>query len=195
MVSWPDCWFGDQLIVRTGVLSADSKIAVISGPSGVGKTTLLRAICKHNETLNPRLVFQEPTLLPWLTVAVNLEIVCADKVRRDHWLRLFGLPEVLHLRPGQLSLGMQRRIAIVRGILANAGLLLLDEPSASLDPENIQRLVVNVRTASQESRIPIVIVTHTPFDFEDLNPCHYELAGKPAVLCEVSQGFSESVRK
>ena len=42
MVSWPDCWFADQLIVRAGGLSTDSSMTVISGHSGVGKTTLLR---------------------------------------------------------------------------------------------------------------------------------------------------------
>ena len=63
----------------------------------------------------------EPTLLPWLTVIENLSIVCEDIGLQERWLSLFDLSEVSHLRPGQLSLGMQQRIAIVRGILARPG--------------------------------------------------------------------------
>ena len=182
MVSWPDCWFANQLIVRAGSLSPESPVAVISGHSGVGKTTLLRGICKHNGPLNPRLVFQEPTLLPWLSVTDNLRVVCEDVLLHAKWLNLFGLPEVAGLRPGQLSLGMQRRIAIIRGILAKPGLLLLDEPSASLDPENVERLIVNIQEASAESRVPIIVVTHNPADFVSLAPAYFELRGKPAEI-------------
>ena len=89
MVSWLDCWFADQLIIRAGALSLDSEVAVISGPSGVGKTTLLRGICRHNQLLNPRLVFQEPTLLPWLSVTDNLRAVCREEGLQKHWLDLF----------------------------------------------------------------------------------------------------------
>ena len=185
MVSWSDCWFGNQLVVRAGCLSSDSPVAVISGHSGIGKTTLLRGICRHNGVLNPRLVFQEPTLLPWLSVKENLRIVCKDDLLHVKWLELFDLSNVSSLRPGQLSLGMQRRIAIVRGILAKPGLLLLDEPSASLDPENVERLITNIQAASEESSIPIVVVTHNPEDFAGLEPAYYELLGRPAEISRV----------
>jgi ABC-type nitrate/sulfonate/bicarbonate transport system ATPase subunit len=185
MISWPDCWFGNQLIVRTGDLSCDSPVSLISGNSGIGKTTLLRGICLHNAALNARLVFQEPTLLPWLSVTENLKIVCNDERLHEQWLDLFDLSHVSSLRPGQLSLGMQRRIAIVRGILARPGLLLLDEPSASLDPENVGRLITNIQAASTESRVPIIVVTHNPADFARLDPSCYELVGKPAEIFRV----------
>ncbi len=188
MVKWPDCWFGNQLIVRTGSFVPVSAVVLFFGHCGSGKTTLLRGICRDNSSLNPRLVFQEPTLLPWLSVTDNLKIVCKDEQLHDYWLRLFDLPDVSNLRPGQLSLGMQRRISIIRGILSKPGLLLLDEPSASLDPDNVERLVVNIRVASEESSIPIIVVTHNPQDFADLKPSHYELIGRPA---EISRVFTQ----
>ena len=77
---------------------------------------------------------------------------------------------------------MQRRISIIRGILAKPGLLLLDEPSASLDPENIERLITNIQVASRESSIPILVVTHNPIDFNDLEPSYYQLVGRPAEI-------------
>ena len=182
MVSWSDCWLDNQLIVEAGTIDVSPALIVVSGGSGVGKTTLLRAISRQNPSLRPRLVFQEPTLLPWLTVTENLSIVCEDIESQTHWLSLFDLSEVGQLRPGQLSLGMQRRIAIVRGILARPRLLLLDEPSASLDPANVERLISNIRAAISEESVPTIIVTHSPRDFEALKPLYFELTGRPAVL-------------
>ena len=184
MVSWSDCWLDNQLIVEAGTIDVSPALIVVSGGSGVGKTTLLRAISRQNPSLRPRLVFQEPTLLPWLTVTENLSIVCEDIESQTHWLSLFDLSEVGQLRPGQLSLGMQRRIAIVRGILARPRLLLLDEPSASLDPANVERLIANIRAAISEESVPTIIVTHSPRDFEALKPSYFELTGRPAVLSQ-----------
>ena len=182
MVSWSDCWLDDQLVVEAGSIDVSPALSVVSGDSGIGKTTLLRAISRQNPSLRPRLVFQEPTLLPWLTVTENLSIVCEDIGMQERWLSLFDLSEVSRLRPGQLSLGMQRRIAIARGILARPGLLLLDEPSASLDPANVERLISNIKTAIGEEGVPTIIVTHSPGDFARLSPSYFELAGRPAVL-------------
>tara|TARA_A100001388_G_scaffold58240_1_gene40172 strand:- start:679 stop:1242 length:564 start_codon:yes stop_codon:yes gene_type:complete len=182
MVSWSDCWLDDQLIVGAGSIDLSPAFSVVSGDSGIGKTTLLRAISRQNLSLRPRLVFQEPTLLPWLTVTENLSIVCEDIGIQERWLSLFDLSEVSRLRPGQLSLGMQRRIAIARGILARPGLLLLDEPSASLDPANVERLISNIKTAISEEGVPTIIVTHSPGDFAKLSPSYFELTGRPAVL-------------
>ena len=86
---------------------------------------------------------------------------------------MFDLPRVGDLRPGQLSLGMQRRISIIRGILATPGLFLLDEPSASLDPEIIERLITNIQVASRESSIPLLVVTHNSIDFNGRESSYY----------------------
>ncbi len=182
IVSWSDCWLDDQLIVEAGSIDVSPASSVVSGDSGVGKTMLLRVISRQNPNLRPRLVFQEPTLLPWLTVTENLSIVCEDIGLQERWLSLFDLSEVSRLRPGQLSPGMQRRIAIVRGILARPGLLMLDEPSASLAPANVERLISNIKTTISEEGVPTIIVTHSPGDFEALRPSYLELAGRPAVL-------------
>ena len=112
----------------------------------------------------------------------NLRVICSEEGLQEHWLDLFDLLRVGDLHPGQLSLGMQCRISIIRGILAKPGLLLLDEPSASLDPENIERLITNIEVASRESSIPILVVTHNPIDFNDLEPSYYQLVGRPAEL-------------
>ena len=112
----------------------------------------------------------------------NLRVVFSEEGLQKHWLDLFDLPRVDDLRPGQLSLGMQRRISINRGILARSGLLLLDEPPTSLDPENIERLITNIQVASRESSIPILVVTHNPIDFNGLEPSYYQLASRAAEI-------------
>ncbi|MEC9077036.1 MAG: ATP-binding cassette domain-containing protein, partial [Pseudomonadota bacterium] len=74
-----------------------------------------------------------------------LRVVCHEEGLQKHRLDLLDLPRVCDLGLGQLSLGTQRRISIIRGILTKPGLLLLDEPSASLDPENIERLITYIQ--------------------------------------------------
>ena len=103
----------------------------------------------------------------------NLPVVCRKEGLQKHWLDLFDLPRVGDLRPRQRSLGMQRRISIIRGILATPGLLLLDEPSASLDPEIIERLITNIQVASRESSIPLLVVTHNSIDFNGRESSYY----------------------
>ena len=112
----------------------------------------------------------------------NLRNVGREEGLQKHWLLLFYLPRVGDICPAQVSLGMQHRISIIRGILARPSLLLFDEPPLSLDPENIERLVNNIQVASRESSIPSLVVTHNPIDFKDLEPSYYQLTGRPAEI-------------
>ena len=111
-----------------------------------------------------------------------LRVVCREDSLQKHRLDLLDLPRVCDLGPGQLSLGTQRRISIIRGILTKPGLLLLDEPSASLDPENIERLITYIQVASRESSIPLLVVTHNPIDFNGFQSSYYQPADQPAEI-------------
>ena len=112
----------------------------------------------------------------------NLRVICSEEGLQEHWLDLFDLLRVGDLHPDQLSLGMQCRISIIRGILAKPGLLLCDEPLASLDPENIERLITNIQVASRESSIPLLVMTHTLVDFSGLESSYYQPADRPAEI-------------
>ena len=85
------------------------------GDSGRWKNNTIKGDFETKSQPKTPFGFQEPTLLPWLTVTENLSIVCEDIGMQEH-LAVFDLSEVSRLRPGQLSLGMQRRVAIARGI-------------------------------------------------------------------------------
>src|SRR5215813_3811185 len=135
------------------------KITTVVGPSGCGKTTLLRLAsgliaasagmvsCNGApvDGLNTAVGFvtQDSNLFPWLTALGNVEFplairgVPADERREKalYWLRLVGLDGFEHYYPGQLSGGMQKRVSIVRTLIYEPSVVLLDEPFGALDAQ------------------------------------------------------------
>ncbi|MDJ0943022.1 MAG: ATP-binding cassette domain-containing protein [Kiloniellales bacterium] len=148
------------------------------GPSGCGKTTLLNLVAGldrdfegrigWSEAAAPRIgyVFQEPRLLPWLTVIQNIELVRAEVGEGDpafveHLLEVAGLTEFRDAYPQRLSLGLARRVALVRAFAVKPDLLLMDEPFVSLDrptAERLRRLLVQIWG---ERPTTVLFVTHS----------------------------------
>lgn len=126
-----------------------NQFACLVGPSGCGKTTLLQMIAgldndflgrietdQGRQTPSIGYVFQNPRLLPWYTVRQNIELAFdrpppCDLI--DPLLAWMQLADVQHQYPERLSLGMQRRVAIIRAFAINPDILLMDEPFVSLD--------------------------------------------------------------
>jgi sulfonate transport system ATP-binding protein len=147
------------------------EICALLGPSGCGKTTLLRIISGLDSDFEGRIVlpsphkigmvFQEPRLLPWRSVAQNLrlggsssendlaEIVAALRLSKhlDHF-------------PGELSLGLARRVAIARAFAVKPDLLLLDEPFVSLDTALAAQLREELLALVLKRKATTLIVTH-----------------------------------
>ncbi len=157
----------------------DAEFLSIIGPSGCGKTTLLRAIAgiigpeRGRITRNPpqgsvRLVFQENSLLPWMTVLENaafgLEMQGVSRTeRRRRALALldrFGLGKRENAYPSQLSLGMKQRVAVIRAFLSGAQVLLMDEPFAALDWQTRLVLGRELMDLWETNRMPVIFVTH-----------------------------------
>lgn len=161
--------YGDkQVFDRFTTEFADGEITCIVGASGVGKTTLLRCLEGLTDfegqidgnAGNVGFVFQEPRLLPWLTVEENVSYVgaTADEVRTA--LELVEIPTLAKKYPSELSGGEKQRVALCRAIVKKPPLLLLDEPFSSLDLPLKLRLLDAFDTLYQSYTPTVVFVTH-----------------------------------
>jgi NitT/TauT family transport system ATP-binding protein len=143
------------------------------GPSGCGKTTLLRIVAGLDPNFAgeivwqapPRIgfVFQEPTLLPWRTVRQNIELTKAGDFSRemvDALAARLGLAPLIDRYPGELSLGLARRVSLARALASQPTVLLLDEPFASLDAGTAAGLRALIRDIHRDTRITALLVTH-----------------------------------
>ena len=157
-----DFWSIDGTVV-TALRHIDMEIehkefAVVVGPSGCGKSTLLRMVAGiisptagsvhvfDYPMSGPRedvgVVFQRPTLLPWLDVMSNItfpirhrgyKVSAADIERAEDLLSLVGLAGFRTKFPDELSGGMQQRVGIARALFTDPAILLMDEPFSALD--------------------------------------------------------------
>lgn len=157
----------------------------LSGASGCGKTTILRLLAGlerpqagtitglDGKTL--AMVFQENRLLPWRSVADNVAMGAAqaDRAAVLACLRVVGLEAAAAQYPAMLSGGMQRRVAIARALMADADILLLDEPFTGVDAPTWQAIARYIRTAYAERLV--VLVTHVSEEAEvfDAKPVNW----------------------
>ena len=140
------------------------KITCLLGESGVGKTTLLRALCglekfegKTDENPTLSVAFQEPRLLPFATALDNLKFVGIDE--GEKWLSWVEIEDNNQLA-STLSGGEKQRVALARAVAKNSELLLLDEPFSSVDTARKVRLLEKLRALLQEEKRTTLFITH-----------------------------------
>lgn len=149
-------------------LSPGQRLALM-GPSGMGKTTLLRIALGllvpregtvENTFRKTAAVFQEPRLLPWCTALENVNLVLGDSrdtlEKARACLERLGLGDAADKYPRELSGGMQQRVALARAMAVEGDLLILDEPFKAMD-ETLREQVI-AQTAQTEAAI--LLVTH-----------------------------------
>jgi NitT/TauT family transport system ATP-binding protein len=172
---------------------AAGSFGALMGPSGCGKTTLLRIaagldsdfVGRRSVPQSQRLgmVFQEPRLLPWRTVEENIRLVLpAADAETDLRPLVTTLGLVSHMAhyPGELSLGLARRVAIARAFAVRPTLLLLDEPFVSLDEATSARLREELAALTRRERITTLCVTHDLDEAIELADHLFVLSHRPA---------------
>nr|WP_234893994.1 ATP-binding cassette domain-containing protein [Sinorhizobium medicae] len=166
----------------------------ILGPSGIGKSTLLRLIVgidtgfegKITRPEKIAMVFQEPVLLPWRSVVENLTLVHPQLGTQAALsaLERTGIADKARLFPGQLSLGQQRRLALARAFAGRPELLVMDEPYVSLDPAMAEDMLSLTEALIAETAPAVILVTHSEAEARRLARRCLRLAGKPATIIE-----------
>ena len=169
---------GLDLSIRTG------ELIVVVGPSGCGKSTLLRIMAgllpftsgavqvSGRDVRGPQtdlgIVFQSPVLLDWRNVLENVLIqielrgmpVDAYRARAEKLLADVGLRDFMDRRPRELSGGMRQRVAIVRALIHEPPLLMMDEPFGALDALTREQMRIDLEKLWLTQRHTLIFITH-----------------------------------
>ena len=191
---------GEQHDVIAGVSFAldAGEVGVLVGPSGCGKSTMLRILAGLDHDFQGRVsrpvsarigfVFQEPRLLPWRSVEENVRLV-APLVNDAKLSALFEILELDTHRnhfPGELSLGLARRVALARAFAIEPEFLILDEPLASLDAALAARLRDQIAMLVDGRPVITLLVTHDVDDAVRLGDRLFLLSPRPArILADI----------
>lgn len=178
---------GYHLVLRNIDLEVeDGDFLAIVGYSGSGKTTLISLIAGLIEPDEGEIdldgapirgpgpdrgiIFQNYSLLPWLTVlenialavdAVSPQLAAAERRQRaEYWASLVNLGQAMHKRPHELSGGMRQRVAVARGLAMDPKILLLDEPFSALDALTRATLQDELARIWMEQQKTVVMITN-----------------------------------
>ena len=170
-----------------------SKVGLVVGASGIGKSTLLNIISgllkpdlgsvvcdglvlndKNNfvepENRNIGYVFQDFALFPHINAESNMKYALSKDLFNFYSEVVESLKLKNHLKkmPHELSGGQKQRVSIARAILMKPSLLLLDEPFSNLDSENVESAQILIMKVIEKLKIPCILVTHDTNQLEIL---------------------------
>ena len=172
------------------------EIVAIVGPSGCGKTTLLNLISglikpdDGNILIHGKIgyMFQKDNLFEWRNVYKNITLGLEinkkeiNKSKIDEILKKYGLYEFKDFYPKQLSGGMRQRVALIRTLILNPDILLLDEPFSSLDYQSKIIVQEDIYKIIKESKKTTLIVTHDISEAIALADYVYVLSKRPSTI-------------
>lgn len=190
-------------------VSRDEFVSVL-GPSGCGKSTLLRLIAglmrptsgtvsiSDLEVTEPRddvgIVFQKPTLLPWLNALDNTtfplkhkygRVTAEERDKAHELLRVVGLADFMQSMPDQLSGGMQQRVSIARALLLDPYILLMDEPFSALDALTRDQMSFELLDIIKQRPKTVVFITHSIAEAVLLSDRIVVMTDRPGTVREI----------
>lgn len=193
---------GEFLYKDFGIAFEKEKVTVITGPSGGGKTTLLRLMigaekCEKGQVLgfereNVAFVFQEDRLLEWLSIYENIAYVLKSYMEYDEMgivikqvLEIVELWAYKDYKIKDLSGGMQRRVAVARALAYKSTVLLMDEPFKGLDDDLKYRIINRLKKLWKEEGKTVIIITHSQTEASILGDYTYKLQEKPVRIYKI----------
>jgi NitT/TauT family transport system ATP-binding protein len=199
---------GAAILENIDLNVAKGEFVSIIGPSGCGKSTLLKMASGLTSSTSGEIridsmtpvnareivsfIFQDATLLPWLTVSRNvglgLELDRVPKETRQEkiasLLELVGLSHVAKAYPRELSGGMKMRVSIARALATRPRILLMDEPFAALDEITRDRMNEELLRLREEQNWTVLFVTHSVSEAVFLSTRVIVLAARPGRIAE-----------
>jgi len=183
------------------------EVGVFVGPSGCGKSTMLKILAGLDHDYQGRvtrpagarigMVFQEPRLLPWRSVEANVRLAApqADEAKLSALFAVLELNAHRSHFPGELSLGLARRVALARAFAVDPDFLILDEPLASLDDALAARLRDQIAILVDSRPVMTLLVTHNVDDAVRLGDRLFLLSPRPArILADLTIRTPRSAR-
>jgi NitT/TauT family transport system ATP-binding protein len=187
----------------------DGEFVSVVGQSGCGKSTLLKVLAGllpytagsvelsgmplRGPTPEAAIVFQSPVLLPWRTVIENvllpIEFRKLSKAKHRQaaadLLAMVGLTDFAHRYPFELSGGMQQRAAIVRALVQDPRLLLMDEPFGALDAMTREQMNIELLRIWSQSRKTVVFITHSIAEAIFLSDRVIAMTARPGTIADI----------
>ena len=181
---------GHKLFSNINFKIKNEKDLLITGPSGIGKTTLLSILCglqqptagnifyndiclynlaenKIDEFRGNQLgiVFQNFNLINTFTIKQNLQLAntALDLKDNDHMydlLQRVGLADKSHVTVSKLSIGEKQRVAIARAFIGKPKWVFCDEPTSSLDDNNTDMIIKLIKEECQRYKSSLILITH-----------------------------------
>jgi len=197
-----DVKFGNLSVLNHVSMDFESQsISVVLGPSGCGKTTILNLLTSmvYPESGNIggiekkrfSYLFQEPRLLPWLTVKGNLSFVLGEIESKEEkeklcsrFLEMTDLSDYSDWYPEKLSGGMRQRVAIARAFAHPSDIILMDEPFQGLDLKLKHSLIDQFVSLWHQEKRTVVLVTHDIHEAIKLADKIFVLSEKPATVID-----------
>ncbi|NKQ41805.1 MAG: ATP-binding cassette domain-containing protein [Sulfurovum sp.] len=177
----------------------EQDIIGLLGPSGIGKTTILKLISGLEKPTSGKIfvsskkisyVFQEPRLFPWKTAIENilLPLMVSGHSKKEamniakHYLDSMGLSEFMDYYPAKLSGGMRQRVSLARALSLCPDILLLDEPFSALDSKRKGSLVELLAKSIEEYPMVVLYVSHFPEEAKKIANKIHTLSSKDKLV-------------